>query len=113
MTSFSTWSLLWVISISLQPLLTREQEDHQPDRVQVDHSPYWLQGARTPDPSGPVVISNASLGEMYGDSVTFNREYLFQYKYSASEVSRDLGYFCYDLLGFKEMMLSLLILEQY
>ena len=40
--------------------------------------------------SGPVVIPNARLDEMYADSVSFSREYLFQYQYKASEVTHFL-----------------------
>ena len=47
-------------------------------------APSW--DGETPDPSGPVVIPNATLDVMYGETVSFAREYLFQYQYTFAEV---------------------------
>jgi hypothetical protein len=47
-------------------------------------APSW--DGETPDPNGPVVIPNATLDVMYGETVSFAREYLFQYQYTFAEV---------------------------
>ena len=47
-------------------------------------APSW--DGETPDPNGPVVIPNATLDVMYGETVSFAREYLFQYQYTFPEV---------------------------
>ncbi len=47
-------------------------------------APSW--NGETPDPNGPVVIPNATLDVMYGETVSFAREYLFQYQYTFAEV---------------------------
>jgi hypothetical protein len=62
-------------------------------------APSW--DGETPDPSGPVVIPNATLDVMYGETVSFAREYLFQYQYTFAEVKAFLLTVHYFLEGLR------------